>query len=270
MHPILLKTPFFNIYSYGFLVALGYAVGMFITIREVKKEGLNAEAIFDMLLIQLVVGILGSRLLFVVEYTPDKLSLSEFLNMEQGGLTFYGSVLISFIFNLLYLKFRKIPFWKVMDCIGFGLPLGIAIARVGCFLNGCCYGHQCSPSIGFRSRLAGSGYYHATQLYETAFTLFIFALVHFHRKHRKSYGETFLITIGLYGFFRFFIEFLRAENPQIILGLTLSQGISLITLSAVIATWRAIHRTPELRIIPTTKTIKLSDGPQLEESLKTR
>jgi phosphatidylglycerol:prolipoprotein diacylglycerol transferase len=267
MHPILLKTSFFNIYSYGFLVALGYAIGMFITIREVKKEGINAEAIFDMLLMQLVVGILGSRLLFVVEYSPDKLNLRDVLNMEQGGLTFYGSVLISFIFNLLYLKFRKIPFWKVMDCIGFGLPLGIAIARVGCFLNGCCYGHECSASFGFRSRFAGEGYYHATQLYETAFTLLIFALIQLHRKHRKSYGETFLITLGLYSFFRFFVEFLRAENPQIFIGLTLSQCISILGLSAIIATWRAIHRTPELRIFPNTEIIQLNNNETQKSTL---
>ncbi len=257
MHPILLKTPFFNVYSYGFFVALGYAVGMFITISEVKKEGINSEPIFDMLLMQLVIGILGSRLLFVVEYTPQDLNLKNFLNFEQGGLTFYGSVLISFIFNLLYLKFKNIPFWKVMDSIAFGLPLGIALARIGCFLNGCCYGIECSPAIGFKSRLAGSGYFHATQLYESIFALAIFALVQLHRKHRKNYGETFLICIGLYSFFRFFIEFFRMENPEFILGLTLSQTISMVLVSAVIATWRAINRTPELRIFPDTSTVSL-------------
>ncbi|MFA5598661.1 MAG: prolipoprotein diacylglyceryl transferase [Pusillimonas sp.] len=257
MYPILLSTPYFNIYSYGLFVALGYAVGMLITLYEVKKEKLNAEAIFDMLLLQLPIGIAGSRFLFMLEYTPEKLSFTNFISFEQGGLTFYGSVISSFIFNLLYLKFRRIPFWRIMDCIGFGLPLGIMIARIGCFLNGCCYGVQCSSSIGFHFRHAGSGFFHATQLYESFAALLIFVIIQIYRKYRQNYGEVFMLMIGSYAFLRFFIEFLRAENPIVFMGLTLSQIISIITIAAFIATFKLIKKMPDLRIIPETNIVSI-------------
>jgi len=71
MYPIFWATPWFNIYSYGLLIALGYSAGTFVIIREARKQGLPAEAIFDMLLLQLIVGICGSRLLFLLEYAPE-------------------------------------------------------------------------------------------------------------------------------------------------------------------------------------------------------
>ena len=74
MYPILFSTPWFNVYSYGLLIALGYTLGTVLILREARRDGLDANAIFDMLLLQLIVGICGSRLLFVLEYTPEKLN----------------------------------------------------------------------------------------------------------------------------------------------------------------------------------------------------
>jgi phosphatidylglycerol:prolipoprotein diacylglycerol transferase len=232
------------------LIAAGYTVGTLITLREAGRAGLNREAIFDMLIIQLVVGVMGSRLLFVLEYTPEKLTFSDFFAFEQGGLTFYGSVISSFIFDLLYLKARRIPFWQVMDCIGFGLPAGIMLARLGCFFNGCCYGTVCSYPWGVAFEHAGPGLHHPTQLYESASALIIFFLLQYFRRFRKNYGEVFLACMGLYGFFRFFIEFLRAENPVVLFGLKLSQLIGIGAIIFAITTWKIIDRSRKQRILP--------------------
>ncbi len=250
MYPILLSTPWFNIYSYGLLVAAGYTIGTIWILREARQAGLDYEAIFDMMIIQLVVGIMGSRLLFLIEYTPEKLTFSDFFSFEQGGLTYYGAVISSFISNLLYLKIRRMPFWHSMDCVGLGLPLGVAVARIGCLLNGCCYGTACSMPWGMPFPAAGKGYFHPTQLYESICALMIFFILQYGKKWRKNYGDAFLASMALYGFFRFFIEFYRAENPVVIFGLTLSQllGISAMVLSLVIR-WK-IDSSRKLRIIP--------------------
>ena len=187
MYPVLVSTPWFNVYSYGFMLAIGYTVFMALTIYQAKKNSLDTGTIFDLMLMQLIVGVLGSRLLFVLEYTPEKLFSLDFLALEQGGLTFYGCVISAFIFDFLFLKLYKIPFWKTVDCIGFSLGPGIAISRIGCFLNGCCFGTPCSPAIGFRFRGAGPGYFHATQLYESFLSLVAFAIILFVIKKRQTH-----------------------------------------------------------------------------------
>ena len=257
MYPVLFKFGSFNVYSYGVMLSIGYALAMFIIIREAKKEGLDANAVFDMMLMQLIVGIIGSRFLFLAEYAPEKMNVGYFISFEQGGLTFYGSVIFSFVFDLLYLKLRKIPFWKAMDCVGLGIPVGIMVARIGCFLNGCCYGIQCSESIGFRFRHAGEGYFHATQLYESFAALIVFIALWQIKKRRINYGEIFLCSLGLYGLFRFFIEFLRAENPVFMFGMTLSQVISILIIIFVVITRKNLHKRPDMRIFPNTNIVNL-------------
>ncbi len=260
MYPIILATPWFNIYTYGLLIAAGYSLGTLWILREAQKDGLNVEAIFDMMIITLVIGICGSRLLFILEYTPDKLTFSDFFSFEQGGLTFYGAIISSFIFELLYLKYRQIPFWRAMDTVGFGLPLGIALSRLGCFFNGCCYGVACTYPWGFQFPAAGNGTFHPTQIYESICALIIFALLQFLRRWRRNYGEAFLASMALYGFFRFFIEFYRAENPVVFAGLKLSQLIGIMVIIGSFVAWKIINSGRKHRILPDTQTISSNQG----------
>lgn len=253
MHPILFETPWFNVYSFGFMVALGYTAAIAIASYTAKKNGLSAGNIFDMMLFQLVVGILGCRLLFTLEYTPQRLNFSDFFSFEQGGMTFYGSVIAGFAFDLLYLKFMKMPFWKSMDCVGLSMGPGMAIARVGCFLNGCCFGTPCSEAIGFKFRFAGEGYYHATQLYESFLCLVAFAIVWQIKKRQNHHGELFLGYISIYGFFRFLLEFIRAENPIFMFGITLSQVIGLASIILSLVIWMFIKKDKSLQIMPSTE-----------------
>lgn len=249
MYPILFKTPWFNIYSYGFMLSLGYAVTVALAMYKAKKNGLDTGTIFDLMMILLVIGIFGSRLFFILEYAPQKLFTKDILAFEQGGLTFYGSIVIGLLFIFIFSKIKKISFWKIMDCIGLGMGPAIAIARVGCFLNGCCYGTACSPTIGFRTRFAKEGYYHATQLYESFYSILAFIIILIIiKKYQTHYGQVFLSFISIYGFFRFFIEFIRVENPAILLGMTLSQIISIILIILSIIIWKINKNNKSLEL----------------------
>lgn len=257
MYPILFSTPWFNVYSYGLLIALGYTLGTLIILREARREGLDYEAIFDMLLMQLIVGILGSRLLFVLEYSPEKLNFKDFFALEQGGLTFYGAVISSIIFDLLYLKYKKMPFWQVIDCVGYGLPAGIALARVGCLLNGCCFGVTCDCPWGIVFPQAGNYPRHPAQIYESLGALLIWYLLYRLKPVRRNYGETFLACMASYGLVRFIVEFYRAENPKIWLGMTMAQFIGLIMITAAFVTWQKLSANGKLRVMPDQHVIKL-------------
>ncbi len=250
MVPILLETPWFNVYSYGLLLALGYTVGTLWILHEAKREGLPAETVFDMLLLQMIVGLFGSRLLFIWEYAPDKMTLAGILAFESGGLTFYGAVISSLVFDLLFLKFMRLPFWRVMDCVGFGLPLGMAVARIGCFLNGCCHGLPCAWSWGVVFPRVGDSPVHPTQLYESGAGLAIFLLLQRWRPRRRNYGEGFTACMGLYGVFRFLVEFWRGDNPIFAMGMTLSQWVGVGMAAGSVMAWHLIGRTPDLRVVP--------------------
>ena len=210
-----------------------------------------------MMLLMLIAGISGSRLLYLIEYSPQKLNPVNFFAFEQGGLTFYGAVLGGIISNLLFLKLKKISFWRVMDCVGFGLPLGIALARTGCFLNGCCYGLKCSMPWGVVFPLVSPDAVHPTQLYESLSGLIIFLLLQKFRHLRQNYGEAFLACMSLYAFFRFFIEFWRADNPIVFAGLKLSQLIAIAMIISAYACWQGIKSYKKLRYLPSTGTEEL-------------
>lgn len=251
MYPVLFTTKWFNVYSYGFMLALGYCIFTALTLYKAKKYSLDTGSMFDLMLIQLIVGIIGSRLLFILEYAPDKLNLSDFVNFEQGGLTFYGCIISGFVFDLIFLKIKNISFWKAADCIAFGIGPGIVLARIGCFLNGCCYGTSCSSWIGFKFRLAGEGYYHATQLYESFWALVAFLIVlKFTKTRQNQYGQICLSYFSLYGFFRFFIEFMRVENRVYSFGMTLSQILSVVIVIISIIIWKINLRNNDLKIMP--------------------
>ncbi|MBI3039031.1 prolipoprotein diacylglyceryl transferase, partial [bacterium] len=168
MHSILLSTPWFNVYSYGVMIAVGYSIATLWIVREAKQDGLPGETVFDMLLFQLIVGVFGSRFFFMIESGEIFNPSVSFFDFERGGLTFYGCGFSSLAFDLIFLRINNLPYFRVMDCVGMGLPLGIAFSRVGCFLNGCCYGIPCDYPWGVVfPKISPQTPLHPTQLYES-------------------------------------------------------------------------------------------------------
>ena len=252
MYPILLTTPWFNVYSYGLMMAVGYAIGTWVILREVDRDGLPSEPVFDMLLLQMVVGVLGARLLYLLEYSSQLATVPSFFDFEKGGLTFYGAVISSFVFDLLFLKFKGLPFWRVMDSVGIGLAVGMIFARTGCFLNGCCFGVACGYPWGVVFSKVSPTPVHPTQLYEAFGGFLLFVLMKSLQHRRRSYGHLFLGFIAGYAIFRFLLEFWRGDNPVFLLGMSLSQVLGLVLLQGVALVWTQISRSPELRVLPGT------------------
>ena len=136
----------------------------------------------------------------------------------------------------LFCRRRGKPFGPVADALGLAAPLGLAVMRIGCLLNGCCYGKPTSLPWGVTYRLrcavpaALRGVpLHPTQLYEAAGALLIFAAVRRLSRPRGSLasGQGLLLSAGLYGIVRFALDFVRGGDPGIavLLGLTLAQWI---------------------------------------------
>lgn len=217
LHPILFKIGDFAIYAYGAALFVAFAVGIIWSIREADAEGINQDYLYEVILIGLVLALLGSRLTYV------------FLNWDfyrggpwwkifafrEGGLTFYGGLLAALLGGYFYCAYRKISILRLLDFVAPFIALGYAITRIGCFLNGCCYGQVTTLPWGLVFPAVDSFPRHPTQLYASALTLLIFFLLRYLRKYKTFDGFIFAFFLIFYGIYRFIVEFFRVSLPTV-------------------------------------------------------
>lgn len=139
------------IYGYGLMLVIGFMAGAHLAKFLARRSGLDGEIFMNAALLALVTGIIGARLSHVLEnwkdFTKSELTLGQnlwnMINLRSGGLTYYGGFLLAFPTLIIYGRLKKLPLPLGMDIIAPALMLGLAFGRIGCFLNGCCYGAQC-------------------------------------------------------------------------------------------------------------------------------
>lgn len=220
MHPILLKIGPFNIYSYGVMVAIGFGIFTFLAYRRAEKFNISRDKVIDLAILILVWGIIGARLLYILLnmsfYLANPLDI---IKLSKGGLVWYGGFAAALLAAIIYLKNNALNFWEVADLIAPYIALAQGFGRIGCYLNGCCYGIN-----GFPVQLCASA---------SLFVIFIILLVMQERRHYV--GEIFLGYCVLYSLKRFVIEFFRGDNPKILSVFTLSQIASVIIFIAALA-----------------------------------
>ncbi|MHC5037096.1 MAG: prolipoprotein diacylglyceryl transferase, partial [Planctomycetota bacterium] len=130
------------IYSYGFMMMAAFAAAIFVAAVRARNEGLDPNVILDLGLWAMISGILGARLFYVIQYNKqfEGSAFWEYFKVWEGGIVFYGGLIGGFFACVAYLVKRKISIPRVADIVAPSLPLGVAFARFGCFLNGCCFG----------------------------------------------------------------------------------------------------------------------------------
>ena len=229
MYRIIFNIGSFPIYSYGAMLAIAFIVGIFLAMKEAKKSGEDPERILDLSLYVVLGAILGGRLGYIIFYLDYYLKDPiKILNFRQGGLSFLGGFSIAFFLCWLYIKRTKISFWKYADISSPSIAMGIGIARIGCFLNGCCFGVVSEnygikfPSLymppvylqQLKDGLIASGSSCTlpvipTQLYSSLYSFLIFFVLLWMKKYKKYDGFLFLSFLILYSISRFTIEFFR-------------------------------------------------------------
>ena len=139
--------------GFGIMMALATVAGVGLALHRAKKMGIDPDAIMSLAMWMFIPGIIGARLFFVVEYWDQfaKPTLEQtvvaLLNVTNGGLVMYGSVLVGLPFGIYYLVSRKLPVLAIADIIAPSMVVGLALGRIGCFLNGCCYGGLCEGPL---------------------------------------------------------------------------------------------------------------------------
>lgn len=226
MHPVLFKVFSFPIHSYGFMLALSFLLGIWLSSYKAKKEGLNPETIADMGFWIILSAIVGSRLYYVfLHFEEFKGNLTSIFNPFQdgfigiGGLVMYGGFIGAIVAGILYFKIKKIPFLPYADISAPSVGIGIFLTRIGCFLNGCCYGASNTGSLGvsfplespagvYQHHIHASGL-HASQLYESAGGLLIAIILLLLSRKKLFTGFQFYLLGLFYSVLRFIVDFSR-------------------------------------------------------------
>jgi phosphatidylglycerol:prolipoprotein diacylglycerol transferase len=250
MHPVLFRLGRFAIHPYGVLLAVSFLVGILWAVKRADKRGLNTDHILDLAIIVIIASIVGSRAFYVITHLPEFSGRwTDTFNPFQStgeiglaGLSMLGGIVCALAAIISYCIKKKIPLLRFFDASAPSLAFGMALTRIGCFLNGCCFGKQCNLPWGMVFPLdspAGSTLpglrLHPTQLYSSLFDwMMMIALVLLDRKKRFDGFLAAVFFIG-YGLFRFGIDFVRFYETSVKVAGTAFTYNQIISLSLVLA-----------------------------------
>jgi len=211
MRPVLFHIGSYPVYSYGVMLFLAFMAGVFVARAELNRRGLDGSYIYLIASVAAITGVIGARIFYVLG-NLDTFSgnWGQIFDLNMRGLVFYGGLALAVPSCLLLIRSIKLPLGAVSDAVGLAMPLSLAIARVGCFLNGCCGG---KPSgLPWAVTFPGSSTsVHPTQLYEMVLDLAAFAFLLWARKRLRRDWDLFLLSLASYGLIRFVMEFLRVH-----------------------------------------------------------
>jgi phosphatidylglycerol---prolipoprotein diacylglyceryl transferase len=233
MHPILFQVGGITIYAYGVFIAAAFAGGALLAALRARAEGIPFDVVVDVFFYSVLSGIIGARGLFVlIDFDRYWKHPVDILKMWEGGLVFFGGLVLAAVVCLVYLWRRRLSVWKVADLFSPSIALGLVFARVGCFLAGCCYGRPTALPWGVTFSDPDSlgplhVCIHPTQLYEAAGGVLLFCYLLWLAGRKRFDGQIFWSLLLLYSAGRFLVEFVRDDERGVVLGglLSTSQGI---------------------------------------------
>lgn len=277
--------------SYGVMIMLGFIGCILVVYFRSRSYGSDPNVVIDIGIIAMLGGIIGSRLWHVVEYWNESYAIDpatgavrgtfealiEAAQVQKGGLVFYGGFIGAALGIWAYLKIRKLPILFYLDIAAISVPLGQAFGRIGCFLNGCCWGVACPPdhplATAYNMNLsqyetangvltpqlihAANNPVIMSQFVESMLTMLTFLLLTvYYDKFARRRGETVALLFVFYGVNRFFNQFLRADVP--VYGeLSSSQWFSLMTFAFGLGLWIYFRFVNKAVLPPRYEGIKL-------------
>ena len=246
MHPVVFKTGWFSVYSFGFMLALSFLLGIYLSSYRARRIGVEPHHILDLSVYLIISGVVGSRLLYVAFHLEEYRNPIDVFALWQGGATLYGGFLLAVFAGWVFSRRRNIGFLLLGDIIGPAIPLGVMLTRIGCFLSGCCYGKDTtwacgvrfppdSPAGAYARQLAAERgteivSLHPTQLYDAFFGLATLVLILGVQNKLAKRGATFGLTLLCYGAFRFIVDLFRVYEENMRLGdvFNLNQLVSVV------------------------------------------
>jgi phosphatidylglycerol---prolipoprotein diacylglyceryl transferase len=256
VYPIILHFGRLTITSYGVMVALGFAFGLWTASRRGRLAGVQAEKVLDLGPWLIVGAIVGARLLYVVTFWNEQFAgkpMLEVFKVWRGGLVYYGGLVGASLACILYVRWKRLALWRLADILAPSIALGHVFGRIGCLLNGCCYGRPCDLPWAIRfpqgnAAEAPTTPVHPTEIYESLLNLGLYAALAWLFRRKKFDGQVFGVYLVCYALLRSLVELFRGDYPayQKYLGglVTPAQLASLFILPIGVALLIVLSRLP--------------------------
>ena len=210
-----------NVYWYGIFIALGVIVALLFCARQAKRFGIAEDTVYDLVLYEIPIGIIGARIYYVLFYLSlyrredGSLDFRRMLAISDGGLAVYGTIIFCFLFAVLYCRKKKLNLLALTDLLVMGLQIGQAFGRWGNFMNREAFGTETTLPWRMRVYITATETIevHPTFFYESVWSLIGFAILYFIiTRHRRFDGENTCIYFLWYGLGRAWIEGLRTDS----------------------------------------------------------
>jgi phosphatidylglycerol---prolipoprotein diacylglyceryl transferase len=225
MLPEICRIGGFTVYSYGLMLVVAFFTSSYLCLHQARKEKQNGELIFNLFFYVFIFGIIGSRLFYILMNAGFYLRHPlEVIMLQHGGMAWFGGLTFGATCAILFIRRHKMDLLKTLDLIAPFIALGQGIGRIGCLLNGCCFGRESAAGLYFQ---VFDKILIPTQLYSSLLLLLIFIILRFKQDREHLPGQILRGYLFLYSLKRFFIEFLRNDSPRIFFGLTLFQILCL-------------------------------------------
>jgi phosphatidylglycerol:prolipoprotein diacylglycerol transferase len=219
MHPVLFEIGPLTIRSYGAMVALAFITGFALMYAEARRLDFFPEKILDLELYIILSGVAGARVLHVLaDFDYYRNNIFEAVLIWRGGLAIYGGIIFAVSAGWFFIKKNGMPLRQTGDFIAPYIALGQSIGRIGCFMNGCCFGKLLPGETLYR---------YPTQIYSSAFLIVLFVILKLRSERPHAEGTVFSAYLIFYSMQRFAIDFLRGDLSELALGLTITQFISI-------------------------------------------
>jgi phosphatidylglycerol---prolipoprotein diacylglyceryl transferase len=257
VHSIAFKIGSLTVHWYGILVAMGFLAGLWTASRRARLVGISVEQVYDLGPWLIVGGILGGRILYVISYWKEDFAANPFpeiFMIQHGGLVFYGGLIGAILTGMAYLRWKKIPVWGMADVLSPSIALGSAFGRIGCLLNGCCYGRPCDLPWAIRfpaTHETGGMPVHPTEIYDSLLNFAFYCFLAWLFRRKKFDGQIFATFLVGYAILRSFVEYFRGDYPVHYLGgiATPAQLISM-GIVAVGLTLMFVLPRPPAKLVP--------------------
>jgi phosphatidylglycerol:prolipoprotein diacylglycerol transferase len=241
------------------MMAAAFLSGLWTASRRGLREGVPAEKILDLGPWLIVGTILGARALYVATYWDTLMAdplfprapWTEIFMVQRGGLVFYGGLIGATAAAILFARLKHLPLWKLADILAPSIALGYVFGRIGCLLNGCCFGRVCSlpwavrfPNQSyaweqqFHAGLVGphdpSLPVHPTELYDAILNLVLYLSLAWLYRRKRFDGQVFAAYLLAYAVTRSFVELFRGDYTPVHIhgGLTPAHLVSIAVFAA--------------------------------------
>jgi phosphatidylglycerol:prolipoprotein diacylglycerol transferase len=204
---------------YGVMMALAFLAGLWTATRRARLANVHGEIIADVTMWLMAGSIVGARFVYVTTYWKQEFAgepFSEVFMIQHGGLVYYGGLIGASVAGFGYLAWKKLPVWKIADILAPSIALGSVFGRIGCLLNGCCFGRTCDLpwAIHFPADHETHGVgVHPTEIYDALLNFILYLALAWLFRRRKFDGQILALYFIGYAICRTTVEFFRGDYP---------------------------------------------------------